>query len=584
MFEEYSLTSPRAELKDELPLLRIGSIERNSALIPVLLPFDELNGFCFETNHQTRNDAIKQMQYMSISLLKQVQPDLLRLFFVDIGLATNFPLIHSLKVLNIHFITNHSELKEKMRDLFETARHISTCLGGEYSNLKDYNKENPNNKEPYNVLFIANFPSGLDEEAIKMVGMLVADGMNCGIRVVMNLEKAFFPKIDLHHQAQIAEHIDLRRQMVYLDCTQPKIVLNRFNVKAIQDLFIRYSFVFESYSSEELLTLAQTINETYAEKESKYENFLCIPIGRCGRESVCLEMGQRSGVYHGFIAGQTGTGKSTLLNNIITSIAEKYSPDEMRLYLLDYKHGVEFQKYQDHPNVELLLLDNSNLPMGVESLRRLRQEMTRRAQLFRELGVTINSIEEYNRKSLEKLPRILLIIDEVQQLFVNFDIRRLVNPLVSEIARQGRAFGVHMLFSSQSYVDCRIDEDILTQMSLRIAYALANNNECRAILKVDNTAPTELRLSEYKAVYNQQNGDSRANRIVKMDDFDTTKIIELLATAEEKHKGYRPFNKQIFVKNEETPECYSDKPAKNLSLGTKTATRNLNVNNNEYGF
>jgi len=73
-----------------------------------------------------------------------------------------------------------------------------------------------------------------------------------------------------------------------------------------------------------------------------------------------------------------------------------YLPDEMRIYLLDYKEGVEFQMDETHPNVELLLLDNSNFSIGVNALKQFRNEINKRSKLFKELSPTIASINKYN--------------------------------------------------------------------------------------------------------------------------------------------------------------------------------------------
>jgi GTPase SAR1 family protein len=585
MFEEFALTYP-TKPKDELPdMLRIGNFDRKTAKVPVFLPLDILHGLCFETNQATQSDALRQMQYMALSLLKQVSPEVLRLVFVDIGLNTHFPLLHSLNVTHIKFITNREELKCEIKNLFKTARDISTkCLGGDYANLKEYNGQAVY-KEPYNVLFIANFPKEFSsEDEINTISMLVNEGMKCGIHVVMNLDKAYFPEVNPYNQARFANLYSLSKQMVHIDCTKPKAELNNVNVPVIKDWFTKYTFEFEKYPQKELSALTKTINQVFDEQDNQFENFLSIPIGRSGREEICFEMGEKADVYHGLIAGASRSGKSTLLNNIITSIADKYSPDELRLYLLDYKEGVEFQLYEQHPNVELLLLDNSNFSVGVDALKQLKDEIVKRAELFRNLSPTISNINEYNKKSNEKLPRILLIIDEVQQLFLNYQSSKAVNPLVKDVAKQGGAFGLHILFCSQSYVGMSIADDTLSQMGLRIAYRLANGAECRAILRNDNDAP--MSLERFQIVYNTHFGDSKANMKVSTYNFDKEKIIPLLKDAAKKHKGCKPVKKRIIVRSEQSPEK-ENTPTEDTSTEIKTVKRNEYKNKdyaNEFGF
>lgn len=548
MFEEFALTSPVIK-GDRLPeMIRVGGFKRNKEVVPLFLPFDSFNGLCFESNENTQEDVLRQMQYMALSLIKQVSSDVLRLTFVDIALNTNFPMLHGLKTSNLKFVNNRDKLKAEINALFETARYISTrCLKGDYDDLRAYN-EVSKFKEPYHILFIANFPKEFHEEEINAISMLVNEGAKCGIRVIMNLDKAYYPRIESYNRDHFAKLYSLPVQMLYLDCTKPKVVLRNLNITVINDLLAKYPIKFDKYASKVIASLVDNLNCDETKQLKLDENFLSIPIGRSGREQFNFELGQKSGVYHGFIAGQSGTGKSTLLNKIITSIAKHYSPDELRLYLLDYKWGIEFQIYENHPNVELLLLDNSNFKVGVEALERLRNEIVLRSRLFRQLGAAINNIDEYNKKSGDKLPRILMIVDEVQQLFVDYESRKYVNPLVKEIAKQGRAFGIHLLFSSQSYMDCKIDDDTLSQMGLRIAFTLANGRECRAILGPDNDTPTKI--PHYSAVYNAKNGDKDANIILKMDDFDKEQIIPTLKKAAKKYAQCKSFEKRVIVQDE----------------------------------
>ena len=549
MFNEFILTNP-SEQKEVLPsVIRIGTFLRGKALVPVLMPIENLNGLCFETNSMTQDGVFKQMQYIAIDLIKQVLPECIQLSFVDMGLNTYFPLLHSLKLPNIKFITNREALRTELSFLFEKARYISTrCLNAEFANLKEYNKK-ASYKEAYNFLFIANFPKDCQVEEINAIRELINEGSKCGIQVIMNLDKSHFPNASLYNKSHLDGLYKLLNEITCINCTQQLAELRNFNVRVLKEWFAKYAFNFDNYSTQEVKDFVETIHETHKNQDNQLCNFLSIPIGQCGRDRIFFEMGQKAGVYHGLIAGQSGTGKSTLLHNVITTIAEKYSPDEFRLYLLDYKLGVEFKIYKDHPNVELLLLDNSRLSVAVDALKKLEHEMQKREILFEE-DLTIQDIEAYNKKAKHKLPRILIIIDEVQQLFKDYETQRQINPLIKSIAKQGRAFGIHMLFSSQSYDGCNISSDILAQMSLRIAFTLASGQECRAILGGDNDLPKTI--PHYTAVYNTKNGSRNNNIIVKMDYFDRDEILPKLKTAAKQYEKCRPIEKIIITRNTTT--------------------------------
>ncbi len=559
MFEEYLLNNRPTESNTILPdMVRIGNFNHRFAKIPVFLPFLAANGYCFLTTDDADSKTILQMQYMALELMKSVEPLLLSLKFVDVGLSTRYPILSALKSSQLTFINSHDRLDEELDLVVDRARYISSqCLGYQYSDLEAYNKDNPDNYEAYVVLFISCFPRDFDDRMLSKLSLLIREGRKCGIRIIMNMSLREWNGTSFMSEAKRTVYQDIGTSLIQIDCTNPKNALHKTGIDIYNRFAAKYDFGFDNYSTDIIQTILQSLKTTTATSETEINDFLSIPIGKSGRNVVNLEMGLKSGIYHGFIAGQSGSGKTNLLHNIITSIAKDYSPDDIRLYLLDYKWGVEFQVYENHPNVEYLLLDNENIESGINLLKELRKEFLKRSKEFLAVGKTINNIDEFNKKTGEKMPHILVIIDEVQQLFSSFNLRREVNPLLKEVAKQGRAFGIHLLFSTQSYAQCEIDSDTLSQMPLRIAFALSSGSECRAILGPDNDAP--MTLPPYSAIYNKRNGDSRYNTVVKVDYFDKDSIDHILSEAEAKHKGYRPFSKRIIRQSDKQPSIESSK-------------------------
>ena len=543
MFEEYLLFNKPVTHNEELPsVVRVGAFNHQRALIPILFPFETTNGICFVTKDDYDSGVTRQMEYLALELLKEVKSELLKLTFIDIGISTRYPIINALKHPSVSFITNPEQLHEELQNITSVARYISTqCLGYQYHTLAEYNKSTPN-KEPYHVFFISNFPKDFSENDLRQLSILIREAKSCGVHFVLNISREHLNGRSQYYSSTIYGIVnDIFNNLSTIDCVGETNTFQKLGIPILNRFVERFGYICDSYSLSQIEQIVQSLH--VVDNDNKIPNFISVPIGRCGRDVVNFEMGQGIGIYHGFIAGQSGTGKSNLLNNIITTIAQKYPPDELRLYLLDYKWGVEFQIYANHPNVEMLMLDNTNIKAGIDVLQQLKQEMISRARQFFELGPTINNIDEYNKKGIRKLPHILVIVDEVQQLFNEFEIRRQVNPLVKDIAKQGRAFGIHLLFSSQSYVDCKIDDDILSQMPLRIAFTLSNSAECRAILGGDNTAP--MKLPPYTAIFNTKNGDKDYNVVVKTDYFDKEMIGPILNSSSARYGSLVNFKKKI---------------------------------------
>ena len=98
-----------------------------------------------------------------------------------------------------------------------------------------------------------------------------------------------------------------------------------------------------------------------------------------------LQLGQGTS-QHVLVAGKTGSGKSTLWHALITNLALHYSPDELELYLIDFKKGVEFKAYATHeiPHARVIAIE-SEREFGLSVLQRLDAELKYRGEAFRRL-------------------------------------------------------------------------------------------------------------------------------------------------------------------------------------------------------
>ena len=111
------------------------------------------------------------------------------------------------------------------------------------------------------------------------------------------------------------------------------------------------------------------------------------------------------GHVHSFIIGQTGTGKSVLLHDIIIEAIHKYSPEDLQIYFLDCKlGGVEFNQYKDVKHARTLLVDNSDIVVILEILRDLAEQMQDRGKILRDAG--LQKIDDYNKSQEQRQSRI----------------------------------------------------------------------------------------------------------------------------------------------------------------------------------
>src|SRR5213078_4058823 len=200
-----------------------------------------------------------------------------------------------------------------------------------------------------------------------------------------------------------------------------------------------------------------------------------------------------------------GSGKSTLLHALITNLALYYGPDEIELYLIDFKKGVEFKTYATHelPHARVIAVE-SEREFGLSVLQRLDAELKARGDAYRALGV--QDVTAYRQASGRKLPRILLVVDEFQELFVEDDrVASEASLLLDRLVRQGRAFGMHVLLGSQTLGGAyTLARSTIDQMAVRIALQ-CSEVDAHLILSDDNSA-ARLLSRPGEAIYNDANG------------------------------------------------------------------------------
>ncbi len=184
---------------------------------------------------------------------------------------------------------------------------------------------------------------------------------------------------------------------------------------------------------------------------------------------------------HMLIAGTTGSGKSVCMNSIIISLLYKASPDDVKLIMVDPKM-VELGIYNGIPHLLIPVVTDPKKAAG--SLQWAVSEMMRRYKAMSDAGVrdleSYNSIMESQDEDGQKLPQVVVIIDELADLMLVA--AKEVEESICRIAQMGRAAGIHLIIATQ-----RPSADVITglmkaNIPSRIAFAVASAMESRIIL------------------------------------------------------------------------------------------------------
>ena len=187
---------------------------------------------------------------------------------------------------------------------------------------------------------------------------------------------------------------------------------------------------------------------------------------------------------HLLVAGASGSGKSVFLRSLIISLITKYSPDEMRLILIDPKK-TEFVIYDRLPHLMIneIITDINKV---IQSLNWAIKEMNYRYTLFEQMtraGTYVVNIDEYNanlKEGEEKLPKIVIIVDELADLMLAA--KKDVEDRIQNLTQKSRAAGIHLIIATQ-----RPSADVITgvikgNLPTRIAFAVASDVDSRVIL------------------------------------------------------------------------------------------------------
>ena len=178
---------------------------------------------------------------------------------------------------------------------------------------------------------------------------------------------------------------------------------------------------------------------------------------------------------HLLIAGSTGSGKSIFLHSVILSLIYKSTPQEVKFLMIDPKR-IELSVYEGIPYLlHPVVLDPKT---ATKALRWLVNEMERRYAIFEEVGA--RNLESYNENFEEKLPYIVLIIDELADLML-ISLKE-VETLLTRLAQMARAAGIHLLVATQRPSVDVITGTIKVNFPARISFQVTSKVDSRTIL------------------------------------------------------------------------------------------------------
>lgn len=184
---------------------------------------------------------------------------------------------------------------------------------------------------------------------------------------------------------------------------------------------------------------------------------------------------------HGLVAGATGSGKSVCINSILVSLLYKADPSELKLLLIDPKM-VELAPFNHIPHLVSPVI--TDVKAATAALKWAVEEMERRYQLFMHSGqrhiTAYNKLCDKNKQYAQKLPYILIVIDELADLMMMAP--QDVEDAICRIAQKARACGIHLIIATQRPSVDVITGLIKSNIPTRIAFAVSSQIDSRTII------------------------------------------------------------------------------------------------------
>ena len=455
------------------------------------------------------------------------------------------------RLVDTHVWGNSQRIEERLDVLLDRAQTINQdYLRGQYADILEYNQAAGKNAEPLQFLMVVDFPRGFTQAALEKLENIMSNGPKNGIYTILAGEvgeldgsnDANDPRYNAVLQ-RIVQHLSCYRYENGMLCVPPRpsrairaghphanpqvqylpLQLPENRVELDDAIETMKKAV---YNADRVTITYDDVTSGLTHQPDRWfrysdEKGISVPFALSGANKVLsLELASDalSPKYHTLVTGMIGSGKSTLLHTLIMGLLMKYSPEDVQIYLMDFKDGVEFKVYTEYnlKNFRAISIDTEP-EFGLAVLKKIEAEMQARNNIFKEEGC--RGLEGYRREMAEKgnphhgMPRTILIIDEFQEAFGRSD-----DPVMSEAAEiikrltlVGRAPAIYLIMATQDIKNAAaLPETVYNQFETRIALK-SSPDSARIILPDNPMADQLINLDKGVAIFNASAGNKDHN-------------------------------------------------------------------------
>jgi hypothetical protein len=473
-----------------------------------------------------REETETLVQNLLLRVLSHFPPGLVRIHVWDVAQLTGtLPGLYPLTRAGLLIAHDPTRIEEMLDELSDHIRRIHTgALLGGHTSLRSLAAQSGHRSEPWRIAVVFGDGEPLRDEHQQQLQRIARNGLDCGIQLVVvdqplsvntAVESIVFTGPYRARSSMTGPYAEIQ-----LDEPPPRERVTQA-CSAIAEAFLA--------RRARIRTFDDLLPERFWTQPST--SGLQAPVGFHEGEQVWVTLGDAS--PHMLIGGPSGSGKTNFLYAMLGSMAARYSPDELELYLLDFKEGVSFAQFTPGrrdptwlPHAQLVGVNvNADREFGLALLRFLSTEMRRRADAAKYHEVT--KLEELRGEDpTGRWPRIVAVIDEFQYLFAE---RSVVSAqaatLLEDVARRGRSQGIHLVLASQEVSGIEAfwgKPAIFEQFIVRIALPKA-----RRVLD-DKANHAAIELPRWHAVVNHESGVRHGNQRAHIPDATAKNTLDTL--------------------------------------------------------
>ncbi len=257
---------------------------------------------------------------------------------------------------------------------------------------------------------------------------------------------------------------------------------------------------------------------------------------------------------HGLVAGATGSGKSVCINTILMSFLFKYSPDELKLLLVDPKM-VELSAYNEIPHLLTPVITDAKI--ATAALKWAVEEMENRFRMFsreRVKDITTYNIKVKEEGKLKLMPYIVIVVDELADLMTVAS--RTVESAIMRLTQKARACGIHLIIATQRPSTDVIKGTIKSNIPTRLAFMVSSYVDSMTI--IDSVGADKL-LGRGDMLYAESGQPQRRVQGAYVSDLEIKNVIEFI-TRQRKQEYFFTQEKLVkkAIRQETRDELFDD--------------------------